>query len=142
MLKIKGEIVDICMLLDDSDDKIKEQVKLFLHELHSKGQNIIYNLFPNAIHRLSVEFSDLKCEEFENIAKSLLEFVQKDKQKEAILEKLIQKLRNNTSDICKIEWRNSSFCLTLMKLNEKLVLKIMDMYEFWKERMLDSKETK
>jgi hypothetical protein len=36
-----------------------------------------------------VEFSELKCEEFENIAKSLLEFVQKDKQKEAILEKLI-----------------------------------------------------
>lgn len=37
MLKIKGEIVDICMLLEDQDEKIKNQVKLFLHELHSKG---------------------------------------------------------------------------------------------------------
>jgi len=56
MLKIRGEIVDICMLLDDPDEKIKEQVKIFLHELHTKGQHIIYNLFPNAIQRLSNDF--------------------------------------------------------------------------------------
>ena len=56
ILKLKGEIVDICMLLEDSDDRIKEQVKLFLHELHSKGGHIIYNLFPHAITRLSTEF--------------------------------------------------------------------------------------
>ena len=53
MLKLKGQIVDICMLLEDPDERIKDQVKLFLHELHSKGQHIIYNLFPNAISRLS-----------------------------------------------------------------------------------------
>ena len=34
MLKIKGEIVDICMLLEDKDDKIVNLVKLFLHELN------------------------------------------------------------------------------------------------------------
>jgi len=53
MLKLKGQIVDIVMLLHDPDEKIRDQVKLFLHELHSKGQHIIYNLFPNAISRLS-----------------------------------------------------------------------------------------
>ena len=37
MLKLKGQIVDICMLLEDPDDRIKDQVELFLHELHSKG---------------------------------------------------------------------------------------------------------
>ena len=56
MLKLKGEIVDICKLLDDSDKKIRDQVKLFLHELHSKGNNNIYNLLPKAISRLSKEF--------------------------------------------------------------------------------------
>lgn len=49
MLKIRGEIVDICMLLEDPDERIREKVKVFLHELHTKGQHIIYNLFPNAI---------------------------------------------------------------------------------------------
>lgn len=75
MLKIKGEIVDICMLLEDPDEKVKNQVKLFLHELHSKGQLIIYNLFPNAIHRLSAEFPEMSSERFENIAKNLLEYI-------------------------------------------------------------------
>ena len=37
MLKIKGEIVDICMLLEDPDEQIKSQVQLFLNEVHSKG---------------------------------------------------------------------------------------------------------
>jgi condensin complex subunit 1 len=56
MMKLKGEIVDICMLLEDKDERIRDQVKLFLHELHSKGNLIIYNLFPKAISRLSKEF--------------------------------------------------------------------------------------
>ena len=59
MLKLKGEIVDICMMLEDEDDRIKDQVKLFLHELHTKGTHVIYNLFPKAISRLSNEFCDL-----------------------------------------------------------------------------------
>lgn len=79
MLKIKGEIVDICMLLEDPDELIKSNVTLFLNELHSKGQNIIYNLFPNAISRLSQEFPNLSTEEFENISKNLLNYIDKDK---------------------------------------------------------------
>ena len=72
MLKLKGEIVDICMLLEDEDERIRDSVKLFLHELNSKGNHIIYNKFPKAISRLSKEFADLKVEEFEHIARNLL----------------------------------------------------------------------
>ena len=67
------------MLLEDPDDKIKDQVELFLHELHSKGQHIIYNLFPNAISRLSQEFPNLSEKEFENISKNLLKYINKDR---------------------------------------------------------------
>jgi condensin complex subunit 1 len=56
MLKLKGEIVDILMLLLDNDEEIVNQVKLFLSELNIKDQNLIYNLFQNAINRLSTEF--------------------------------------------------------------------------------------
>jgi condensin complex subunit 1 len=45
MLKLKGEIVDILMLLLDDDESIKNQVNLFLSELNVKDNNIIYNLF-------------------------------------------------------------------------------------------------
>ena len=56
MLKLKGEIVDILMLLLDNDEEIVNQVELFLNELNIKDQNLIYNLFQNAINRLSTEF--------------------------------------------------------------------------------------
>ena len=95
MLKLKGEIVDICKLLEDPNDRIKEQVKLFLHELHSKHSNTIYNLFPKAISRLSKEFQDLPKEEFENIARNLLCYIKQDSHNLALIESLCKKLKNS-----------------------------------------------
>ena len=109
MLKLKGEIVDICKLLEDPDDRIKEQVKLFLHELHSKGGHIIYNLFPKAISRLSKEFKDLAKDDFENIAKNLLMYIKLDTQSQQLIESLCKKIKNSTNPI---EWRNTAFCLS------------------------------
>ncbi len=79
MMKLKGEIVDICMLLDDPDQSIKDQVSLFIHELHTKGNNNIYNLFPKAISRLSKDFSHMKVPDFEIIALKLISYIEKDK---------------------------------------------------------------
>jgi condensin complex subunit 1 len=75
MLKIRGEIVDICMLLEDPDERIRDQVKLFLHELHSKGSHLIYNMFLKAVSRLSKEFEHLAKAEFENIARNLMHYI-------------------------------------------------------------------
>lgn len=109
MLKLKGEIVDICMLLEDPDDRIKEQVKLFLHELHSKGNHLIYNLFPKAITRLSKEFESLSKDEFENIAKNLLTYIKLDSQNLQMIESLCKKLKNS---MLPTEWRNTAFCIS------------------------------
>lgn len=144
MLKIRGEIVDICMLLEDPDEQIKEQVKLFLHELHSKGQEIIYNLFPNAIQRLSNEFADMDIEQFQNISKNLIEYISKDKQIEYIIVMLCNKLKksDDANSNQQTEWRNSSLCLTQINFNERLLQKLMDQYESWKERLIDHEPTK
>jgi len=42
MIKIRGEISDICLLLKDEDIKIQDLVKLFLHEIHSKNKETIF----------------------------------------------------------------------------------------------------
>ena len=123
MLKLKGEIVDICMMLEDEDDRIKDQVKVFLHELHTKGTHVIYNLFPKAISRLSSEFSDLEKEQFENIAKNLVQYIKADKQIETLMEKLCQKIKNSQSEI---EWRNTAYSISQLKLTEKNFLKLLD----------------
>jgi condensin complex subunit 1 len=36
MMKIKGEICDVALLLEDPEPKIQNLVKLFLHELNKK----------------------------------------------------------------------------------------------------------
>ena len=51
-----------------------------MHELHSKGGHIIYNLFPKAISRLSKEFANLSKDEFQNIARNLLTYIKLDTQ--------------------------------------------------------------
>jgi hypothetical protein len=45
MLKLRGEIVDIVMLLLDEDEGLRNQVNLFLSEQNLKDGNVIYNLF-------------------------------------------------------------------------------------------------
>ena len=57
---------------------------------------------------------------------------------EAIVEKLCQKLKHNVSSHKEIEWRNTAFCLTQIKYNEKIFTKLLEHYESWKERMIDS----
>jgi len=59
-----------------------------LHELHSKGGHIIYNLFPKAITRLSKEFESIPVFEFENMARNLITYIKADKQIETLVEKL------------------------------------------------------
>lgn len=139
MLKIRGEIVDICMLLEDHDDRIKDQVKLFLHELHSKGSHLIYNMFLKAVSRLSKEFAHLQKSEFENIAKNLLTYIKQDKQTETLVEKLCQKLKNST---LQTEWRNTAFCISQLKYTDKIFLKLLENYDCYKERLLQHPDVK
>ena len=60
----------------------------------------------------------------------------------AIVEKLCQKLKHNVSEQNKIEWRNTAYCLTQIKYNEKIFMKLLEQYECWKERMLDCPDVK
>lgn len=78
MLRCTGEIVDIVMLLDDSEAKIRDLVKLFLQEYNSKGQQNIYNNISVAVSRLSTEFGETEKERIENILKNLLTYIDKE----------------------------------------------------------------
>ena len=131
MLKLKQELVDICMLMHDQDAGIGEQARLFLHELHGKDNNQIYNLFPNLVQRLAG--MELTQEKFDGIVKTLVEYISKEKQKEAILEKMLHRLRDGSSQ----EWRTIGGVLPHLRFTERMLSKTAEQYECWKERMLD-----
>ncbi len=95
MLKLKGEIVDICMLLESDDQKLKDLINLFFYELNQKGNNVIYNVIPKALAKLSNEYKFLDYSKFQAIVKILLKYVEKDKHTEGLIEKLFVKLKNS-----------------------------------------------
>ena len=104
MLKLKGEVVDICMLLDHKDPSIRIHVQTFFNEINNKGNNLIYYIIPKALGRLSKEFKSLDYAKFKTIAATLLKYVDKEKYIEGFMYKLVVKLKNST-DI--VEWRNN-----------------------------------
>ena len=67
----------------------------------------------------------------------MLAYINKDKQMEAVVEKMCQKLRHNVSEHKMIEWRNTAFCLSQIKYNDKIFGKLIEHYDDWKERMID-----
>ena len=134
MLKIKGEIVDICMLLESEDGKLKDLVNLFFYELNQKGNSIIYNIIPKALVRLSTEFKNIDYVKFQEVMKTLLKYVSKDKHTEGLIDKLFAKLKNSQD---KIEWRNTTFCLSQLNYTDKNFDKFEDLYTNLKDKIED-----
>ena len=78
--------------------------------------NFSRNFFPKALAKLTNEYKHLDYAKFQNVVKNLLKFVEKDKQTDGLIDKLFTKLKNSTN---KKEWRNTTFCLSLLNYNEK-----------------------
>ena len=68
---------------------------IFLQEIHKKSSDTIYNLFPIAITRLSADCADLAPEKAQNIIRTLVGFIEKDRQVEAIIERVCIKLKSH-----------------------------------------------
>jgi condensin complex subunit 1 len=134
MIKLKGEIVEICLLLELNNEKLNDLVNLFISEYNKKGQNVIYNVIPKALARLNNEYKHLDYSKFQNIVKNLLKFVEKDKQTDGLIEKLFAKLKISTN---KKEWRNTTYCLSLLNYNDKGLNKVLELFGNLKEKIID-----
>lgn len=134
MIKLKGEIVDICLLLESKDQKLTDLVKQFLYELKQKGQNLVYNLIPKALARFNTDFKNIKYEKFQRVVDELISHIEKEKQVEGLLEKLINKLKNNNDTL---EWRYVTYCMSLLNYSEKNISRLIDNYLNIKDRVED-----
>ena len=93
-------------MLEDKDTKIQNLVKLFFHELHKKDPKIIYNLLPEAIGRMSKIYESTDRENasvvdensFQNFAKNIMPYLEKDKYSESLVEKLCARFKNTKSN--------------------------------------------
>ena len=93
MIKIRGEVSEIALRLEDEDSRVQDLARLFFTELAKRGTNPIYNLLPDVLGGLSREdASVLGPIRFRTVAKYLLAFVDKEKQCESIADKLCQRI--------------------------------------------------
>lgn len=77
--------------MEDPDVQISDLSKMFFSELAKKGKNPIYNLLPDTLSRLSAA-PHVSPEMFQSILRFLMQFIEKDKQTESLIEKLCSRM--------------------------------------------------
>ncbi|CAH1432213.1 unnamed protein product [Lactuca virosa] len=126
MMKVKGHINEMAMRLEDENERISNLAKLFFNELSKKGNNPIYNLLPDILGKLSNQ--DLKRESFFNIMQFLIGSIKKDKQMEALVEKLCHRFSGVTDAK---QWENISYCLAQLSFTDKGIKKLIDLFKVY-----------
>ncbi len=137
MMKVKGHIAKMAVCLEDDDERISALAELFFHELAKKeykGTSPIYNLLPDILSSLSKE-TGLTRAGFQAVMQRLLGYIKKDKQGDALVEKLCQRFASSEDPT---QWRNVAFCLAQLPISEKGVRKFAESFKLYKNALGDS----
>lgn len=133
MIKVKGQISDMALCIDDGNEKISGLAKQFFTELARKG-NALYNVMPDIISRLSDVGSGVSEEKFRTILFFIVGLIEKDKHLESLVEKLCHRFRATQSSR---QWRDLSYCLSLFSFNEKALKKLQDNFGCLSDKLHD-----
>ncbi|GLT95831.1 hypothetical protein SLE2022_134920 [Rubroshorea leprosula] len=132
MMKVKGYINEMAIRVVDEDERISSLAKLLFHELSKKGSNPIYNLLPDILGKLSNQ--NLERESFCNIMQFLIGSIKKDKQMEALVEKLCNRFTGVT-DVR--QWEYISYCLSQLTFTEKGMKKLIELFKTYEHALAE-----
>ena len=132
MVKVKGNVCEIALCLQDHEPRIRDMARLLFHELSKRTNSPIYNLLPDIVSQLSQ--LNLKQEVFREIMLFLLSFIKKDKQNEMLMEKLLQRFPKCTSINQKADL---AYCIAQLKINDKCVKCLNDTFKLYKDALFD-----
>ena len=132
MVKVKGNVCEIALCLQDQETGIRVMARLLFHELSKRTNSPIYNLLPDIVSQLSQ--LNLKQEVFREIMLFLLSFIKKDRQNEMLMEKLIQRFPKCTSINQKADL---AYCIAQLKVNDKCIKCLNDTFKLYKDALFD-----
>lgn len=133
MVKVKGQVCEIALCLEDEESRIRDMSRLLFNELSKRSNNPIYNLLPDIISRLSQ--MDIPKESFCKIMSFFLNFIDKERQIETLVMKLCQRFPTCTSISQKAD---IAYCLAnLPKLNDKCIKTLNDSFKLYKDALFD-----
>ncbi|XP_030313677.1 condensin complex subunit 1 isoform X1 [Calypte anna] len=133
MVKVKGQVSEMAMLLIDPESTIMKVAQNFFNELSNKG-NAVYNLLPDIISRLSDPNCGVEEESFRTIMRHLFSYITKDRQTESLVEKLCQRFRTARTER---QHRDLSYCLTLLPLTDRGLQKLQDNFDCYADKVQD-----
>jgi condensin complex subunit 1 len=133
MMKVKGHIADMALCLEDAEPSIASLARLFFFELSHRTGAPIYNLLPDVLSRLSADAA-LPADGFQRILKHLLSFVDKDKQADALAEKLVARM----AEAAPKQARDVSYCLSQLSLSERGLKKLADGFKMLEPALADA----
>ncbi|BAP71697.1 condensin complex subunit 1 [Kluyveromyces marxianus] len=120
-VKIKGQIAQMAVLLDNPDQSISDMCKLFFTELSTKD-NAIYNGFIDIFSGLSSD-EELPNDSFKTIIKYLLTFIDKDRHQKQLSEKLLSRILKAETQR---QWDDIAFVLNQLPNKSEKVQQVLD----------------
>ncbi|KPI95576.1 Condensin complex subunit 1 [Papilio xuthus] len=131
MVRVKGQIADMALCCADKDARVTAMTRLFFKQLSQKG-NALYNVMPDIISRLSDPELKVPEEQYRYIMKYITSLIQKDRQMEALIEKLCQRFKLSTEER---QWRDLAYCLSLFTYNERSLRKLIENMDCYKDKL-------
>ncbi|XP_075978130.1 CAP-D2 condensin subunit [Anticarsia gemmatalis] len=131
MVRVKGQIADMALCCADKDARVASMTRLFFKQLSQKG-NALYNVMPDIISRLSDPELNVAEDQYRIIMKYITSLIQKDRQMEALIEKLCQRFKLSTEER---QWRDLAYCLSLFTYNERSLRKLIENMDCYKDKL-------
>lgn len=133
VLKVKGQISEVALLLIDPEPHIASLALNFFNELSTKD-NAIYNLLPDIISRLSDPERGMNCEDFNTIMKQLFSYITKERQTESLVEKLCQRFRTAKTER---QWCDLAMSLSLLSMCERGFKRLQECWECYSDKLTE-----
>ncbi|KAK0402976.1 hypothetical protein QR680_016649 [Steinernema hermaphroditum] len=127
-LKTRGTVACLTPRIFDRHYNIAKIAKNFFTELAQKA-NILYNFLPDIISRLTIRMDQRYLKLFENIMEFLLQFITKERQIDALFEKICQRFihaENAGKEGGQILAECFSYCLSILPLTTKTIVVLND----------------
>ncbi|XP_008296416.1 condensin complex subunit 1 [Stegastes partitus] len=133
VLKVKGQVSEVAVLLIDPEPHITSLALNFFNELATKD-NAIYNLLPDIISRLSDPERGMSSEDFNTIMKQLFSYITKERQTESLVEKLCQRFRTAKTER---QWCDLAVSLSLLSMCERGFKRLQECWECYSDKLTE-----
>ncbi|CEP22655.1 unnamed protein product [Cyberlindnera jadinii] len=120
-VKVKGQLSQMALCLEDPDQGISDMCRLFFTELAGKD-NAIYNGFIDIFSGLSND-KNLEKDSMKHILKFLLSFIEKERHQKQLSEKLLQRLSKVENEQ---QWNDVAFVLNALPVKNDQVTQALE----------------